>query len=416
MITSRMKLQIALFLIIAITGVAYAGGEYAGLGRMFGRDGYRVVLQLADSGGIFTNAEVAYRGVPVGRVGQLHVTDSGVNVDLNLDASGPKIPAGTRAMVANRSAVGEQYVELEADHDKPPFLADGGVIRQPSTALPPRPENVLANLDGLVSSVPTDSLRTVVNELDPAFRAAGPDLQALMDNANSFVSTANQHVPQTRNLLSDARIVLQTQQQQANQIATFSAGLNRIAGQLNKSDPDIRNLLGVAPQVAQQVDDIVRTTGPQLSVLMANLLTTAKITNTRTAGLQQLLVTLPVATAFIPGLGDANDTGHQAFVMNFDDPLACMRGYEGTQRRPASDTSPAPANLNVHCAEPPGSPTDVRGSQNAPVGGKPVVVPPPSMQQPMEPSPGPQLPGAIGMWGAGGREARNMAQLLGLSG
>ena len=46
-------------------------------------------MQLADSGGIFSNAEVTYRGVTIGRVGQLRLTADGVEVDLELDADAP---------------------------------------------------------------------------------------------------------------------------------------------------------------------------------------------------------------------------------------------------------------------------------------------------------------------------------------
>ncbi|GDY29758.1 MCE family protein [Gandjariella thermophila] len=419
MFSRRIKFQIALFLIIAISGVAYAGGAYAGLGRLFGHTGYRVTLQLADSGGIFTNAEVSYRGVTVGRVGALHLTDTGVDVDLNIDPSTPKIPANTRAVVADRSAIGEQYVDLEADSDNPPYLTDGSMIPRGRTSLPPTPQSVLTNLDSLVASVPTNSLRTVVDELDTAFTGAGPSLQTLLDNANSFVTTASQHLAQTRGLLSNGRIVLHTQQQQADQILTFSNGLNEIAAQLKKSDPDLRNLIAIAPQVAQQVDSILRATGPQLGVLVANLLTTVNITTTRTDGLEEFLVTFPVMTSMTPGLADANDTGHEAFVMNYADPPECYKGYETTKTRPANDTTPVPANLHAYCAEPPGSPIEVRGSQNAPFGGRPAPVSAPGTAQPSptgQPPAPPQLPGAIGMLSALGSGPRNMAQLLGLPG
>ena len=40
--------------------------------RLFG-DGYVVTADFAESGGIFTNAEVTYRGVAVGRVDRLRL-------------------------------------------------------------------------------------------------------------------------------------------------------------------------------------------------------------------------------------------------------------------------------------------------------------------------------------------------------
>ncbi|MBY8852911.1 MlaD family protein, partial [Saccharothrix sp. MB29] len=59
-----------------------------------------------------TGGEVTYRGVPVGRVGPIRLVDRRVEVELRITAGAPPIPADLEAVVANRSAVGEQYVDL----------------------------------------------------------------------------------------------------------------------------------------------------------------------------------------------------------------------------------------------------------------------------------------------------------------
>ncbi|MFD1049408.1 MlaD family protein, partial [Kibdelosporangium lantanae] len=67
MLTRGVRVRVVLFVVIAVVAVVYAGARYAGLDRLFGGAGYSVTVQLPDSGGIFTNAEVTYRGVQVGR-------------------------------------------------------------------------------------------------------------------------------------------------------------------------------------------------------------------------------------------------------------------------------------------------------------------------------------------------------------
>ena len=392
MFARKIKVQIAVFLVIAIAGITYTGAEYAGLGRLLGSTGYRVTVQLADSGGIFSNAEVTYRGVPVGRVGPLHLNEAGVAVDLQIDPDAPPIPASSRAVVADRSAVGEQYVDLQPQERGGPVLAEGSVIPVERTAIPPAPDSVLSNLDKLVTSVPNDSLRTVVDESHAAFDGAGPGLQQLLDSANSLTSTATQHLPQTRSLLTSGGTVLRTQAQDAQRIQQFSSGLNRISGQLRRSDPDVRGVLDAAPRAGRQVDDVLRTSGPQLGVLTANLLTTTQITTARKDGLEQLLVQLPIMTASTPGMSDSKDTGHLAYIFNYDDPLPCTEGYGGTKHRPSSDLTDIPVNHGAHCAEPPNSPTGVRGSQNAPEGPPPTAVSPPGSPAFGEPA-SPGVPG-----------------------
>lgn len=414
MLTTAVRVQLALFLVIAVTGVVYAGGNYAGLDRLFGGTDYLVEVRLADSGGVFENAEVTYRGVPVGRVGELHLTDTGVRVDLHLDSSGPDIPAQTSAIVANRSAIGEQFIDLEPHRKGAPFLEDGSVIGQQRTALPPAPEDVLANLDELVTTVPTDSLRTVLDEGHAAFRGTGPPLQSLLDSANSLTDAAIANAPQTKSLLSHGRTALETQRRDAGRIAEFSAGLDEVSAQLEAADPRLRELIERTPRVARQVDEVLRSAGPQLGVLVANLLTTAQITTDRTDALEQMLVELPVMTAFTPGMSDDRDTGHQAFVFTYGDPLSCTKGYEDTLRRAADATTPVPTNFEAHCAEPPGSPISVRGSQHAPRGDPPEAVPPPPPPE-LTGLDDAALPGPISLIDPGDNPA-NLAQLLGLPG
>jgi phospholipid/cholesterol/gamma-HCH transport system substrate-binding protein len=371
-ITGKMRVQLVVFLLIAITGIAYAGAQYAGLGTLLGIHGYVVKVELADSGGIFTNAEVTYRGVTVGRVGALNLTPTGVEADLDMDPSSPKIPASSRAVVADRSAVGEQYIDLEPANDDGPMLGDGSVIPVSRTSLPIAPQTLLTDLDQLATSVPAGSLQTTVNELDSAFSGTGPALHSLLDSASEFTQTASQHVPQTTTLLSAGRTVLDTQEAEASQITSFSTSLNELAGQLQQSDPTIRQLIGVLPTVANQLDSVLRTSGQDLGVVMANLLTTARITSSRTKDISQMLVEFPVAVAAAPS-ADPDGTGHLGFVLDFFDPMPCTKGYEGTKERPGGDTTSQPANTNAYCAEPASSGIDVRGSNNAPYEGMPQV-------------------------------------------
>jgi phospholipid/cholesterol/gamma-HCH transport system substrate-binding protein len=390
--------QLVVFALIALVGIAYAGFNYVGLGQVFGIHGYVVKVELADSGGIFTNAEVSYRGVTVGRVGALNLTDTGVEVDLDIDPSSPQIPASSKAVVADRSAVGEQYVDLEPPNGNGPMLHDGSVIQRDDTAIPIAPQDLLNDLDQLALSVPTDSLRTTVNEADAAFNGTGPDLQKLLDSANSFTKTAIQHVPQTAGLLSNGVTVLGTQQAEAAQIESFSTSLDQLAGQLRSSDPAIRNVITSLPPVAQEVDNILRDTGNDTGILIANLLTTAQITSSRTNAITQALVEYPYAVAAQPS-ADPDGTGHLGFVLDLFDPMPCTQGYQGTVEHPASDVNTPDPNNQAYCALPPQTGTEVRGSNNAPYGGMPQEVAPPSAQEPNGGNA--ELPGLIGASGVG---------------
>ncbi|SDH85377.1 phospholipid/cholesterol/gamma-HCH transport system substrate-binding protein [Actinokineospora alba] len=414
MLTRKTKIQFVLFLVIAVVGVTYAGARYAGLDRLFGSRGYVVTVRLADSGGIFTNAEVAYRGVTIGRVGELRLSRDGLDVDLDIDPAAPPIPADVTAVVANRSAIGEQFVDLRPDSDGGPQLAQGSVIPRERTRIPRAPEVLLENLDRLVTSVPIDSLRTVVDELDQAFTGAGPQLQGLLDHTASLTAASTEHLPQTKALLADGRTVLATQQRDSAQILALAQGFNQLAARLKSSDPDLRRLITVSPQVADLVDGILRESGSGFGVVFANLLTISDITTSRKAGIEQILVAYPIIGGQINTLLPGDGTAHMGLVLNTADPVVCTRGYEGTVQRAGSDNSPAAVNKDAYCAEPPGSPINVRGSSNAPFPGMPPA-PARSPQPDAAGGPGSTagLPGMPGLAGPAG--APTITRLFGLA-
>jgi phospholipid/cholesterol/gamma-HCH transport system substrate-binding protein len=373
MLTRKVVIQVIVFAVVGVVAVVYAALRYAGIGSGLVDPGYTVHLDLADGGGIFTNAEVTYRGVAVGKVTAMRLTHSGIEADLHIDSGTAKIPADLQAAVADRSAVGEQYVDLQPSTAAGPFLADGSVISQNRTTTPPPTQTLLANLDQLADSVPTSSLQTVVNELDAGFDGTGPDLQKLLDSVSAFTKTAQAQLPQTRQLLDTGRTVLDTQNDEAGSIESFSSSLKQLAAQLKTSDPDLRKLIANAPLAATQLTGLLNESGQQLSVLLANLLTTANVLLPRQSGLQLAMVAYPelagAAGTVVPGDG----TAHLGLALNLFNPPPCTQGYQGTQHRPGNATAHAQPNTSAFCGTSPSTGVDVRGAENAPYGGKPAV-------------------------------------------
>ncbi|MGW4393054.1 MCE family protein [Streptomyces sp. NPDC004685] len=366
MITRTVKVQLLAFAAVTAIGVSYVGAQYTGLADAVLRRGYTVRADFADSGGIFPGAEVTYRGVPVGRVGTLRLTGSdGVSVALDIKDGAPRIPADTLAVVANRSAVGEQYVDLQPRTSHGPYLLDGGAIPRGSTRVPLPTTELVLSLHRLVNSVGKDDLRVTVDELGKAFSGTGPNLSRLVDSGNALVKSASDALPQTISLIEDSRTVLKTQADQGSSIKSFAHDLAALSAQLKSSDGDLRKLIGNATPAAQQVNSLLKSIGPRLSVLLANLISGGQVTLARLPGVEQSLVTFPALVAgsytVLPGDG----TSHFGLVVNADDPPPCTQGY-GTTRRDPSDTSMREANTDARCAAPRGSKTSVRGAQNAP--------------------------------------------------
>jgi phospholipid/cholesterol/gamma-HCH transport system substrate-binding protein len=370
MLTRTTRLQLVAFAVIAVVVLAYTAFHYASLGRVIGLRGYYTVqMDLSNAGGIFPNGDVTYRGVSVGRVGALRLTPTGVVAELNISSSAPPIPAQLHAVVADLSAVGEEYVDLRPTTTTGPYLTEGSVIPREATVIPLPVTSLLTAVNTLATSLPLASLRVVLNELATAFQDQGVNIQQLIDGQNKLVRAANATVSQSITLTEDSQVVLATQNAEAAAFTSFAHDIRLFAGQLAASDSDLRRLVANGTGAATQVAGLITDISPSLGALIANLLTTSQITLTRGANLNELLSALPAAIA--AGSTVITTKGARFGVaLTFFNPLPCTSGYQGTKIRNGLDTSPGPPlNTKARCTSPPSTGINVRGSANAPPGG-----------------------------------------------
>jgi phospholipid/cholesterol/gamma-HCH transport system substrate-binding protein len=365
-ISRQTQLQLLVFLVISVVGLSYTAVRYAGLGKYFLDEGYVVSANFADSGGIFENAEVTYRGVPVGRVEALNLIEDGVQVDLRL-RPGTEVPDDLRAVVRNRSAVGEQFVDLQPTRSGEPFLEEGDVIAMENTDLPIQPSELIVSLDDFVTSIDNDDLATTIDELGQAFDdGAGQSLQRIIDSGNALTLAAQDALPETKSLLRDGEVALNTQRDVGDQFKSFNRDLALLTDTLREIDPDFRRLYSNGTASAREVTDLVRGLRPDVPILFDNLITLAQVQKVRLDALQQILVTYPnvVAGGFTVVPGDG--TTHFGAVEEQDPPI-CETGYEDTDEREPEDIRLRTPNFNAGCRQPPEGPSAIRGARNTPL-------------------------------------------------
>jgi phospholipid/cholesterol/gamma-HCH transport system substrate-binding protein len=355
MTTGRTKIQLAIFLAITLAGVSFVGARYAKLDRLVVDNSYHVTARFADSGGIFQNAEVNYRGVQVGRVGKLVLTKDGVDVVLDIDKSSDKIPSDVLAKVGNRSAVGEQYVELQPQTDDGPYLEDRSTIPVEHTSIPISSSKWLLDTDRLVNSVDKQSLQTVVGELGAAFNGTGDDLGQIIDTSASFIRTANENFDITTALIKDSNLVLQTQLDKASAIRSFSRDLALVSDTLAARDADLRTIIANGSATANQLRTFLERNKVYLGQLINNLVTTGEIAVKHLAGTEMILVLYPYVVAGAYTVVDkSSDSGqydaHFGMVLT-NDPAVCHTGYDPGERRSPQDGSNRRMDMDARCTE-----------------------------------------------------------------
>ncbi len=370
MIDRRTKLQLLVFVIITLVGVSFVGARYARLDRIFVDDSYTVVAHFSESGGIFAGGEVTYRGVRVGEVSTMELTDGGVDLHLSIDKDFDAIPSDAIALVGNRSAVGEQYVELQPQSDEQPFLEESSEIPTENTRTPIQTQTLLTNLSNTVESVDKDALATTVRELGAAFGGTGDELQQIIDTGNAFIEDANANFDTTTALIRDGNTVLKGQVASESAIRSFARDLALFSGTLAGSDEDLRGVIDSGSVAANDLRRFLEENEVDLAELINNLVTTGEVVVANLDGIEQLLVIYPyVVEGGFTVVAKSPDTGlydaHFGLVETSTPPI-CERGYESTNRRsPTTERGNAPMNLQAHCAEP-ATESNARGAQHAP--------------------------------------------------
>jgi phospholipid/cholesterol/gamma-HCH transport system substrate-binding protein len=367
-ITRRTKLQLMVFVLITLFGVTFVGARYAQLDKAFYDDNYTVNANFADSGGIFAGGEVTYRGVSIGKVNKLVLTDEGVKVVLDIDNRFDEIPADTLAVVGNRSAVGEQYVELQPQRNEGPYLHNDSVIEEQDTRLPIATDTLLTHLSETVESVDKDDLKTTVDELGAAFGGTGKDLQTIIDSGNSFINTANDNFDVTTALIRDSNTVLHGQIDSESAIRNFSSQLQAFSTVLAGADPDLRHLIDTGGVAATQLRTFLEQNRVELGDLINNLVTTGDVIVKHLDGIKQILVIYPyVVEGGFTVVSKSPDTGlyDAHFGMILTTQKVCHQGYGDTDTRPPQDGESRPMNVNARCDEP-ATESNARGAQNAP--------------------------------------------------
>ncbi|HWL37174.1 MAG TPA: MlaD family protein [Frankiaceae bacterium] len=342
MIRRTVKIQLAAFVGIFVLGILYAGFSLVGLDAI--RRPYVVTADFAASGGIFTGAEVTYRGVRVGVVGDMTLTQDGVLVDLKIDRD-EKIPAdGTTAIVQNKSAVGEQYVDLRPTSASGPFFRNGDTIERSRTQLPVQISKVLVDLDRLVNSIDKENLTLLVDELGDAFRGAGPSITTLIDAGNELTLAMQEILPETFQLIDEGKQVLDTARATAPEFRQFAQGLADLSETLRESDPDIRRLFENGIRAADELVGLIEPNQQAIAVLLGDLVTINRIGTARLAGTRQTMLALPELVKRVP-LALIDGQLRNGLVIQ-DEPIGCTYG---TEEKLPRDRKAGPADTTRNC-------------------------------------------------------------------
>jgi phospholipid/cholesterol/gamma-HCH transport system substrate-binding protein len=375
MLHRRIKIQLAIFVVVATTAMTIMAVGYIRLpALLFGVGHYTVTVELPEAAGLYKTANVTYRGVEVGRVSDVHLTATGVDAVLSLQ-DGIDIPSDLDAAVHSQTAIGEQFVALVPRTDTAAPLKNGDVIPRSRTSVPPDINALLDAANTGVQAIPHNNLKTAIDESYLAVGGLGPQLARLIKGSTSLAIDSRENLDALTTLIDKSPLVLDSQTDSGGAIRSWAAHLADITGQLRAQDRAVAGVIDRGGAAADQVRQLLDRIAPTLPVLLANLVSVGKVAVVYRNDLEQLLVLLPQSTQELQAVFLANLNTKQpykgfylAFNTNLNLPPPCTTGFlpAQQQRSPTFEDYPDRPAGDFYCRIPQDAPFNVRGARNIP--------------------------------------------------
>jgi len=356
-----------------MVGVYYAHlpAVYLGIGR------YTVRVELDRAGELYRAGNVTYRGVEIGKVSKVQLTDSGVEAVLSLD-SDVSVPADLTAHVHSASAIGEQYVDLVPRSAAGPMLKNGDVIPVGRTIVPPNINSLLAAVSRGLNAIPGDNLKTTVDESYVAFGGLGPELSRLVGGGALLATDARKNLDAITTLIDESKPLLDSQIDSSDAIQAWAAHLANVTKQIQTVEDSNSAVTAVLRAAGPFLDSAGRLTDrlqPTLPGVVSNLGALSDVALTYRDNLEALFVQVPqvVADSQAVQLADKDLKGPYkgiglSFNLNLNWPPPCATGFIPVQqqRSPVFEDAPTRPPGLLYCRIPQDSFNAVRGARNYP--------------------------------------------------
>jgi phospholipid/cholesterol/gamma-HCH transport system substrate-binding protein len=263
---------------------------------------------------------------------------------------------------------------LPRDEQSAP-LADGSVIAQSDTSVPPDIDKILDATNRGLLAIPHDSLKTAVDESYQAFGGLGPELSRIVNGGTALAIDSRSHMDSLTTLIDQAGPVLDSQANTAGDIRAWAANLADLSRQVRDNDVAVTGLLTNGAAAADQARSLLDRIRPTLPIILTNLISVGQVALTYRNGVEQLLVLIPhgvsVAQAGeVANLNTKQDytAGYLDFHLSINAPQPCATGFLPPQQRrtPAAVDAPNRPEGQLYCRVPQDSQLNVRGVRNLP--------------------------------------------------
>jgi virulence factor Mce-like protein len=219
-------------------------------------EGYRVSVEVPEATTLAQEADVRISGVPVGKVKKVDsVSEDGrelalTRVELEIDEEYAPVPSDTRAILRQKTLLGETYVELTPGSDGAPRVADGGTLARGQVS----PTVELDEIFRAFDKKTRDAFQAWLQQQGQAFDGRGEDLNAALGNLPSFATDVNtlleilrEQDDATKLLVRNTGEVFEALTERDGQLTSLISNSNRVFETTAQRDTELQDAFRAFP-------------------------------------------------------------------------------------------------------------------------------------------------------------------------
>jgi phospholipid/cholesterol/gamma-HCH transport system substrate-binding protein len=236
--------------------------------------GYRVRAVFNETGLLVPNADVRIAGVNVGKVVSVSSEGTKSLVTVDLQQRFAPIPADTRAILREKTLLGEAYVDLSTGNRLGPKLRDGGTI--PNTQVASQQD-----LDEILNAFTTPVQHDFEQFLDgtgAALRGQGENLNDAFGNfdptateLSELAGVLNAQGPNVRTMIRDSGMVLTALGDRGSALQSLITSGESVFGATSAEDRSLRATIDAFPPFLKQTRETLVRLNTTLGIAKPSL-------------------------------------------------------------------------------------------------------------------------------------------------
>ena len=212
--------------------------------------GYRFTVNFPEATQLAQEADVRISGVPVGRVKTKELDDDSTSAEIELDDRYAPIPEDTRAVLRQKTLLGETYVELSPGTKDGPMVPDGGELDAGSVS----PTVELDEIFRAFDAETREAFRVWMDQQGRAFAGRGEDINDALGNLAPFAEDTSEvleildrHERATQQLVRDTGEVFAALTEREGQLRQLIVNSERLFDATARRDAELADTFRVLP-------------------------------------------------------------------------------------------------------------------------------------------------------------------------